>query len=492
MRTPTARPPRSFWSAFAAALDTRSQPRGPDDATAFEHALTKARELARPTTLVIDDFHRTTSATTDVDMIELLGSSPLLHVIIVARRVTLLDSPLLSGRLEIRHIGPDQLRYTAAEIDELLRLHGFSNSPELAAALARTRGWPLAVRAALGLTHLDRVRSAPSPKPSLASTRAPAAIRNLRQFALDSLQLLDSRSQQLLLAVAQLDSMGLRQASTHLGCSIDDARTAMQQLVELGLVTEVRSAAAHVFASHPALQAPLREHALATLAADERRRLYRARGREAAGTHPLTAFALLLAAEDYRSAEHLLARHFTTLTAAPEHATRSLHSIPEPQLLLHPTFVAALLYLSYSLAAVPESRLSYLFNLWQRGLHRRLPAGVHTQPGPIHLELLAQAMVMHRAAGHIQQARTIMGYVESRLTPETRFDGSQHGDAPVTTPHPGTPYDSYPTIYQELAATAVTTGDFRRARHILRRLQNLSREPAAPGAAAATEWEAGE
>src|SRR5690606_14076827 len=100
-----------------------------------------------------------------------------------------------------------------------------------------------------------------------------------------------------------------------------------------------------------------------------------------------TAFRLYCSAGCYADAERTLARNFSLITDEGEACTRLLRAIPESALATHPTFVAALLQLQISDTSAGASALRYYVALWETGLRERVPQGLQSPRGPIHLEL---------------------------------------------------------------------------------------------------------
>lgn len=451
-------------AAAAAAAAAAAQPHDP-----AEHTRTVARGLRAMTTIIIDNYELHTTPEDDLGLAELARASPHLSLVVISRRVALLDSPLIMAQTQVRVIGTSALRLTQAEAAELAAALGMQPSRSLDSALARTSGWPLAVSAALSASAAHRDH------PDGAAPLDPVA--NLDAFALDTLKILSEHERRVLLATAGLDAISVPEIERLLDADTSTALSTANHLLELGFLAETASPGGTEYHCQSALRAPLAAHSRVSLTEVVRKRTYKHRAEELITRSPGTAFRFFCAAEDFETAERVLARNFSSILLDRTPVLRTLRSLPESVLEAHPSYTAALLVLEHSLPEVTITRLRFLLALWQRGIAAKLPEGVKTPPGPIHLHLLCQAMVASRISGRLRQASSLMRQVEGRLyiddarPSQHTKDGAQPGERAHSS------CGALPSIYRELAATALAVGDIPRARATLTRLLSMSDQP---------------
>lgn len=470
------REPESMWEELAAALAPFSEHTPREGADTVATVMRHARALTAAVTLVVDDYQHSTTADTDMALAELSAETSRLTLIVIGRSVTLLDGPLVSATTRVRLIGAADLSLTPIEISELTASLRVPASANLTSALERTEGWPLAIRAALNLgadgfytdTDDGRVWSG---GPASASFDP---LSNLNAFAMASLEIMTEEARQVVLAAAQIDSLSAAQIRSLVGGENSTTVETIRFLTEHGFIVETPGAGVPEFRCHGAVRAAFAEYAVGAIDSDQRKRLYSDRAREIAGTAPFTAFRLFCAAEDFAAAEITLAGNFTTITDEGDGAMRALRALPEDVLITHPTLTAALLFLENPRTGVAPSRLRFLLRVWQLGLQRRLPAGAATPPGPIHLQLLCEAMVLNRVLGNLEDAEAYMHHIEGRLAPDhvpalPIPSGSDEETRAVLTGN-----GSLSVFYREVAATALSVGDFGRARRNLKRLRRRS------------------
>lgn len=483
-------PSQPLWESMIAVLAPLSDARPAEGTAPAASVLALARGLRSGITLVVDDYQLITSAATDMALAELSAASPQLSLVVIGRRVTLLDGPLVSATTRVRIIGTDDLKLTPAEAAELAQSLGVPVSPSLAAAIERCDGWPLAIRAALNLgsdvLYADTAAGRVWSGGPAARTFDPLA--NLGAYALASLEIMHPDARSVVLASAQIDSFSLAQIRDLLGTDDAAATATVQHLTELGFLVPTGEAGPPEYRCHRAMRTPFAEFAANAIPLAERQALYRGRAAEIAATAPFTAFRLFCAAEDFAAAEVVLAQNFTTLTDEGDACASMLRALPESVLHTYPTLTAALLFLENPQVGVSPSRLRYLLQLWQSGLARRLPEGAKTAPGPLHLHLLCESMVMNRVLGDLDAARALLHHIEARFTPAQALAQSANAasaavaladsdDAGAVLAGNG----SLSVFYRELAGTALAVGDFGRARRNLKRLRrHAERKISAP------------
>ena len=471
--------PAMLWEALTAELASHrthdSTPHTPENSAAGYADATiirLARSLQHPVTLVIDDYHHLSDQVNDLAIAELSAAAPQLSIVVIARRLALLDGSLISARTRVRVIGPADLALSDGETHELAASLGSPQSEHLEFALEQCEGWPLAVAAALQMGSDHLYLSTPHGRVwnPAADPRAFDPVKNLAEFALDHLELLDPHAREVILATAQIDTISLAQAAALLATTPEAALAVVQQLLDRGLLVEVRGSDSTSYRIHRSVKAPLSAHAIRTLDFAARKSVYRERAKEIELTAPFTAFRLYCAAEEYEAAEIQLAHNFSVITDETEISTPLLRNLPEEVLVAHPTFIGALLFLELPQTSTAPSTIQYLIGLWHQGLKLRLPQGSATPPGPIHMPLLCQAMVLTRLLGRLEDSNSLMQHIESRLIPARVAEQDEvFGQIPLRTVM--TFAGSLPTYFREAAATALMVGDFERATRNLQKLQ---------------------
>lgn len=469
----------AIWHSLAQELAPLSGGGPAPNADPRRATLRIAASITSPLTLVVDDYHQSTSPENDAAIAELAAVSPLLRVVVVGRRVTLLDRPLITAKLRVLHLGERQLALTRDEALAFAASLGVPPDDRLRTALERTDGWPLAIGATLKLGSDELYLDTAEGRRWIGSSRATAfdPLANLSAFARDSVEVLSRQLRRVLLAATQLDALGPSQAAQLLGCGSDAALAAAEHLVELGLLVRAAGAQAVEFRCHRALREPLHNRAEQALGRTELAGLHRGRAAEIEATAPGSAFRLYCAAGDYEAAEMVLALNFAVLVDDTGGArTQLLRAMPDEVLLAHPTLTFALLFVELPLTDVAPERIEHLVRLWAQGLRNRLPQGSATPAGPLHFPLLCQAMAVCRVVGDPADSHALMRHIESLLTP-SQVDDDPATD-PTTVPERTSGAGSLrfggflPAYFHLAASTAITAGDLdcaRRNLNLLRR-----------------------
>ncbi len=435
-----------------------------------------AAGVTSPLTLVVDDYHQATSAQNDSALAELSAASPLLRLVVIGRRVTLLDGPLVSAKLRVLRIGPGQLALTPDETHDFAASLGVPSDGDLHNALEQADGWPLAIGAALKLGSDELYLDTAEGRRWLGSPASHDldAVAGLTAFALASLEVLDPQPRQVLLAAAQLDAISLAQLARLLGTGSEEALAIAQRLIESGLLVKLPAAHTVEFRCHRSVQAPLRDIAAHTMDTAERAELYGCRAAELESSDPFSAFRLYCAAGRYDAAELVRGRDFAVITAEPGARAQLLRAVPDQAMLAHPTITFALIFLELPQPDVSADRILHLVRIWARGLEDRLPQGIATPPGPLHFPLLCQAMAVARLLEGPEASLAILQHIEGLLTPSQVDDDPTA--APEHAPVAGTPVFSgfLPAYFHFAATTAIMAGDLDCARRNLHRLKRRS------------------
>lgn len=449
----------AFWSDAVAAVEESS---GSDlDAPADAPPIVKIRRWAAgldaPFALVVDDYDLVGSPDLDRDIVGLAEAAPNLALVVLARRVHLLDSPLLAGRVPISVVRGRELAFTVREAGELLAAEPDAGRRERIRELSA--GWPLALSAALSEDAGEAVE--------------PVRAR-LGRMTLDLLSLVGEDTGRLALLTALLGVMDADLAVAGAGLTREDAAEQLAQLSALGLLVTAPGSADHAsdasYACHPAVRDALSHRALRAVPLADRDRLLGARAAQLEQSDPCAAFALLCEAHSYPEAEVVLAKHFTAVTDRAEQYGPLLRAAPEHVLALHPTFAAARIAVESPDPTVPRETLRRLAHLMRAGASRRLsegaeedPADLPTDAGPgaatrldagLGLAAAAQMMTAERILGDSETAHVLATRLEARLGLSAATLGA------------GTEL----AFTAEIAATALASGDTALARRNWARL----------------------
>lgn len=466
----------AFWETLARVI---AEILGEEAPAVAEGSLDSVRRLAAalpaPVTLIIDDYHHATSAANDLGLAELCEAAPMLSLVVIGRRLHVLDGPLVTGRIRVRSLGPRELALTDEAARGMAVRLGLAESEQLRSAIEQAEGWPLALRAAIdpmGLLSPEEPGTEASPSMPEEASAPHDPMENLARFALHHLEIVGEAPRRILLAAAQLDAICLDHAAEFFDLQIEEARAAVHELLELGLLVAVQGHKTTEFRCHGAVRPALARRARRSLSRERRGSLLRGRAARIADAAPFTAFTLYCQAEAYPEAESILAWHFSTITDEAEEAGRLLGSLPRRVLTAHPTFTAARLFLEMPDPAVPPSTLAHLTELRRQGLRGRMADSAETS-SPMRFPLRAQAMVAARMLGDVETANRIAHELETRLAAAFPADALPSAEADAAaklsplTRAPG----GLLVFYRELATTALLTGDFDRARRNWSRLR---------------------
>lgn len=471
----------TFWDRLLRALaGPDAEPRGSESAREAVERVVEA--LDEPVTLVIDEYQTATTAENDLALVDLVAANERLTLVIMARRMRLMDGPLITSRATVRVIDRTELDFTREESLELATALGVPDDARLRAAMEQAGGWALAVRAALGTT----ARTAPearrgSHRAGGEDRRSSAAdpLVNLDRFAEQHLEIVSDPARRILLATAIIDALGIDLAAGCTGLPEAEARDALQELLELGVVEEFRSGDRTEYRCHSALRPALVARAERVYSVEERADLFRARAREIEESDPATAFRMLCAVGSLDEAAALLIPNFASIVAGDAEVVRVVRAIPEPLLVAHPAFASARLFLERDDVDVPPATLAHLTTLLHEAAQARLASvegagassGADAPEGVADEEVLAalvQAMASARLSGDRDRAGEIADEIEHRLS-ATRFGAAEFGFPGAPTRRRG--MGSLPIYYREIALTFAMTGELDRSRRNWQRLR---------------------
>ncbi len=432
--------------------------------------LSSVRELItaidRPLTLVFDDYHHVTTPQNDQLIAELAECNPLITLIVLARRVRVLNGPLVTSRTPVRVFDAHDLAFSPEEARELAAMYRLRDDGRLRSALRDAAGWPLATRAALGPAHaLDGAEVEPGSATADRIESIDPRVE-LSRFALNHLEIVSDTGRRILLAASLLDGISFRLLEQFTGVVGPRLRETVHQLLELGVLTSASDGSGTEFHCHSAVRPTFALRSERSLSPEERAGLLRGRAAELDHVAPFSAFKLYCAVADHDRAESLLIRSFVILTDEAEEILPYLRGLPETVLAAHPAYVSARLFLETGDPSVPSSTLARLFELMRIGVQARLAAAdgdAANLPIEQHLATIAQHMALSRLAGDLDAAYDCARALEDRIASTTSLEVSETvklTETANTAPAPG----AAPIYYREIALTALGVGDLEGAR----------------------------
>lgn len=105
-------------------------------------------QAAQPTTVIIDDYEFLTNPDVDRAVAHLLEGSENLRLVVLSRKATLFDTPLVTSRLRVARLRAADLEFTEEECDALAQMRGVGGTPSQWRLLDNVGRWPLGVQAA--------------------------------------------------------------------------------------------------------------------------------------------------------------------------------------------------------------------------------------------------------------------------------------------------------------------------------------------------------
>ncbi|MFT4231603.1 MAG: LuxR C-terminal-related transcriptional regulator [Leucobacter sp.] len=428
--------------------------------------------LEQPLTIVLDNYHLVTLPENDQLLAELAARTPQLTLVVLARRVRVLDGPIVTSRTPVAIFGPRDLAFTLDEAERLAAVFGRTVDDCMLASLREVAGWPLATRAMLGPS--DAGSAADDAPGSLERDEVFDPRGQLVRFSLNHLEIVSETARRVVLAASLLDAVSFSLLVDFTGAEVPALRDAVHELVELGVLLSVSSGATTEFACHPAVRSTFALRSERSLSSEHRNRLLSGRAREIERSAPFTAFRLFCTVRHWPEAESVLARNFVRITAEIPEVLDYLRAIPDEALEDHPAFVSARLILESGDAGVPSSVIERLLGLLRAGLGRRVAEprsatsdGVAARvPMELRLGTMTQHMVLCRLFGDLDTAYDVARDLETRIVsvPGRITDTSGQPAFFASSEVVEAARGLLAISFRELAMTALGVGDLELAR----------------------------
>jgi LuxR family transcriptional regulator, maltose regulon positive regulatory protein len=253
-------------------------------------------------TLVLDDVHELSGATTSAFLDELLDLLPTGAKVVLGSRVEpAVSLPRRRVRGEVAELGLEDLLLDRDAIAHVLGREAAVGEADVEAVLAATGGWAAAVRLATAHLGVD-----PSQPPATTRSGTPDVSPDLQRFlAEEVLDGLPDELRRFLLETSILEELSPADCDAVTGRV--DSQEVLAELDRRNLfLTRHRGSAGDAWRTHDLFTAFLREQLAASYSADRIRELHR---RAADAVPPLRAVPHLLAAEEHAAAAAVIAVH---------------------------------------------------------------------------------------------------------------------------------------------------------------------------------------
>lgn len=361
--------------------------------------------LSRPTVLVVDDYQQVTSGELDLALARLLERSDLLHLIVLSRRFTALDGPLVSSRVTVSLISGEELALTAGEARELAELYGATDHDRVERMRLRAHGWPLVVRSVLQ---------------EYADGRGIRDIaRTLARFGRQHLDAVTTPGgRRAALAIVLCPDISTEMIADLIEEEHEDAELVVRELGELGIVQQSWWFDTTRYRCHEGLAGSLETLALQEFG-DEAQAIRLRHAVDLSRDNPVEAVRQLFDIEEYGSASRVFTRYFLELTLPESGVLRQLRQIPDGILRTHPVLVGATLLMETPEIDTPHERVEQLYRWLRAAMRNQLVEGDQEQSAAA-IALLA---VAERMRGDGAEALRLARDIEARAArvPENRL-----------------------------------------------------------------------
>jgi LuxR family maltose regulon positive regulatory protein len=293
--------------------------------------------------LVLDDYHASRDSQVDDDLVWLVGQLPGLSIVIGARDVGSLTSPLTRSTIDVSVIDHDALIFSESETKELVTAAGLP--PQLADDVYRTTaGWPMLVRARL-FEFAETGRT-----DGVGGSGVSAAAARIAQGMVDAA---DPGMRRFILRTAVADPVPAALAVALTGSPESEVARHFEELASRSLGTLHPETGHDVFRYHPLLRGELEQMLQSHPEAEDIRSLRRDLASwYAENGNPLAGVQQAVLIEDWQLLDVIRSRYGSTLTMTHSASyLELLRTIPEDVLLQYPG-----LQLSKSLLAVRKDR----------------------------------------------------------------------------------------------------------------------------------------
>lgn len=399
-------PAEQLWIRMATELsDGRYSSSGSSGSQAREAVDRALKKLNAPTVIVIDDYQHVSSSELDMALARLLERTPLLHLLVISRRFSTLNGPLISSRVLTKTITGEDLAFTDDECHELADSYGVPHSPTVERLSELACGWPMMVRSVL------QELSDGSDSREVKRTIERFGHQHLNEITLDN-------GKRALLATALCPGLSIEMLSQLTDTAIAQTQSLARRLTELGLVSESLAADTNRYYCHPGLREALLNSAQQEFGNDAQAILQR-HSADLVRDEPFEAVALLLNEELYDEAARLLTRYFLDIMRAGRNVLERLRQVPDDVMQRHPSLIAASLLLETPEVDTPNERLEHLYQWLRDAVRSRMLEGDFDQ----NTAVITSLLVAERMRGDMNETLRLARDIEKRTLhlPENRL-----------------------------------------------------------------------
>ncbi|MFV0435477.1 MAG: AAA family ATPase [Leucobacter sp.] len=361
--------------------------------------------LARPTALVIDDYQHVTSGDLDIALSRLLDRSSHLYLVVLSRRFTALDGPLVSSRVSASLLTDDELSFTEAESLQLAEFYGVTDLDYVAQLHRESNGWPMMMRATL-----QESSDGASPRDSA---------RTLGIFGRHYLgEVTVPGARRALLGAVLCPEISIEMLAELIGMDIVSVESVARELCEHGLLQESFWEHTTRYRCHAGFAASLEALALQEFG-DDAREIRQRHAADFGRDDPVAATMQMLDAEEYDAVSRLMARYFLGIMRPGTGVLQRLNQIPDPILREYPVLIGALLYADTPEHEMSNQRVEHLYQWLRAAMRSELREGNYEQ----NIAAVGLLLTAERMRGDGAEALRISRDAEARIerVPENRL-----------------------------------------------------------------------
>lgn len=299
--------PDEFWRLFATALGLEAF----HMSDVREQILGYVEALEEDVVVVIDNYEHATCASLDLEVAQLLGTSPHIHVTVSGRRFATLAGPMVTARYSTYVVTAEDLAMAPDDVVELAALYNVPSNVPITAFADSVAGWPLPIQA--------------------ACTNPDDPERQLATLVAQYVQVACAEGAECVLhAVALCEGISV-DALSRIAESWDASRSTVQELCELledlGLIVKVSMHDGDRYACHRGILRVIQDCGREAFSASEYTRVRQVYASDIENRDPVLALKVLLELGDFDVAEQLARQKFIVLLTDIRAARRAVSTV---------------------------------------------------------------------------------------------------------------------------------------------------------------------
>lgn len=411
-----------------------------------------SESLTGPGVVVIDDYERAASTANDFALLRAVTANPHLSLVVAGRRYSVLDTPVVTSRVDTTLITRADLALTDDEVAQIVSAAGVPSSKRLEKTLSKAAGWRLVVEELVAI-HADDPDGTVVEVSRLsvcAVLADPAAKKVLRLVSL----------------TRGTSTRVLRRAS-----GLDEGRLerALANLLETGLIGERSYGSRIYYVPHEVLES-LPAFDDANVLNEDEERVLTLHAEELARVDPLSALRLLVDRGMLDAAGSLGQRYSLKLASRPAEVAEVFAEVGDRGVTKTPSLASLRLFLGFANAQTPTPTL----RTWGRGLRSFAsdtpPDGAPTTVGDSALRLVTQL-----AEGSWRAVSDTAVKLEGVLA--ERSHAARWGERTTT-----------PLLYSLVAVAGLLSGDLALAERAAKQSLNVAKIENSPEAQAEAHY----